>query len=237
MRLRPLPAADGRAVARRAAASRRQRTAAGSRGRGRVPSPRTGRRARAARGVLAQLAPNMPSWAPSRGSVALPVGRAARRWPRGDRRRVRPGKVVTAWPIALARWASRVPTRPGRLAREADDAARATARPSVVGLNASIASGRKSGSASSSSRAGRALAHSGYGTSGWAGSPGRPVRGSRAIVERSERHGLIRSLMKSAEHVAAAGRDLLADDHLDAQAAVARQGAARRARRRCARGR
>ena len=98
---------------------------------------------------------------------------------------VRPGNVVQPLPIASDAWASLLPT----LARSWSVANRTTRscqyRPSAVGLNVSIASGRTAASRSSSRRRSRsAWAHSGYGTRGWAGIAMPPCSWTAAMDQR-----------------------------------------------------
>ena len=156
-----------------------------------APDPAADRRpARRGRtcGAAARTSPSWPAGAveASRGGASSP----ARGSPPAGPSAVRPGNVVQPVPIARAAWASLLPTAAGR-ARAANRTTRAChGRPSVVGLNASSASGRTRGSASSRSRRRtQPWAHSGYGTSGWAGIARPPCSWISAIVVRSVRSG------------------------------------------------
>ena len=101
-------------------------------------------------------------------------------------------------------------------------------RPSAVGLNVSMASGRTAGSASSSRRRSRnAWAHSGYGTRGWAGIAMPPCSWTAAIGPAEAAQGRHRALEEQAQQVAAAGADLLAHDHPGPEPAVERDPAGR----------
>ena len=108
-----------------------------------------------------------------------------------------PGNVVQPVPIAAAAWASLLPTV-GRPCSAANRTTRPChGRPSVVGLKASSASGRKRGSGSAMSRRRtQPWAQSGYGTSGWAGIARPPWSWIAAIVERSDWSGFTRSVRK-----------------------------------------
>ena len=111
-------------------------------------------------------------------------------------------------------------------------------RPSIVGLNASIASGRTRGSSSARRRRRtQPWAHSGYGTSGWAGIARPPCswisRDRRA--EAPQRPDAL--LEEQREQVAAEGRDLLADDRPRPGGRGPAPSSGRRPRRRSARGR
>ena len=155
--------------------------------------------------------------------VAAVVGRAASRSRAAGRPRSRPGNVVQPVPIA-AEGVGVAVADAGQpvLGRRSGRRGGATACRGVVGLNASSASGWTAGSGSSSRRADPALGAQRVGHERMGRDREAALRrGRRAIVVRSDSVRPDRPLDEQREQVAAAGRDLLADDDLEPQAAVA----------------
>ncbi len=127
-----------------------------------------------------------PSWPHVPWKAPWCVRRAARGSPHGGRPASGPGTSSSRCRSPRAAWASLLPTsgRPCSVG-EPDDRARGRYRPSAVGLNVSIASGRTAGSSSASSRRStEPWAHSGYGTSGWAGMARPPWSWIASIDQR-----------------------------------------------------
>ena len=165
----PPPAARRRAARSRGGAA----SPPGSRGRGRCRRGGPGRRrsARASRPCLRSWRAERPELAGGPVERAVVMRRAGRDRRAAGRPPSRPGNVVQPVPIASSAWASLLPTsgRPCSSAN-ADDAAvpRPAERRRVERLDARPG-GRRGSASSSSRRRTQPWAHSGYGTSGWAG--------------------------------------------------------------------
>ena len=222
---RPAPA-----PVRRARAPRRSAAAGTGRpgSRGRAPCRRAGpgppTSSRASRPYLRSCRPNVAEL--RRGPVerAVVMRPCARGSPRRRSSAVRPGNVVQPVPIASSGVGVAVADLgEAVLVGEADDAAvprpaerRRVERLDRVGADRADRGRRGAGAGPSPGRT------AGTGRAGGPGSRGRPARGSSAIVvaQRAVAAGS-RSLDEQREQVAAERRDLLADDDLGPQPAVA----------------
>ena len=127
---------------------------------------------------------------------------------------VRPGNVVQPVPIAIAWWASLLPTAGSPCSWAKATTRLCQGRPSIVGLNASSASGRRRVSSSE-----EAPEHPALGAQRvrhqWMGGD----REAALLVDLADRraeapHRLHALLEEQRDEVAAERRDLLADDHL-----------------------
>ena len=204
---------------------------------GPVPAQSTGE-------LVARVAPALRELSPERPELAgRPVERpvmfrgARRRWRPGDRRRSGPGSwsSPTRWPRAHGRRCCR--RGRGRVVARTRTTRACQGRPRAVGLNVSIASGWNRSSASSRSRR---RTHALGAQRVRDERVGRDREAAGVVDGRDRRRaGSGRGGSGSrcrGQQVAAEGRDLLADDDLDRQAAVRARSSARRGPRRSARG-
>ena len=212
---RPSPSA--RLEPRRARGARRgsrDRARCRRAGAGRRPRPARRGRTCAAGGRTSRAGPavpwKLPWWRVSRARIAARTSSS-----------VRPGNVVQPVPMASAACASLLPTWASPCSAAKRTTRSCQYRPSAVGLNVSIASGRTAGSASSSRRRStKPWAHSGYGTRGCAGIAIPPCSWTARDGPAEAAQGGDRPLEEQPQQVPAARADLLADDDPGPQAAI-----------------